>query len=159
MFVSPVLFLLTFDFSRNSYTERRRTNNACSVEVDGCAFSQTYPDQNHFPLTLGSSCSLNFESCRVGKCYGIIDWTYNLKWAYVDNIQQSIFANFSISNADHVRISPTGILFRPTSSFVQINFTVHSCEDFYRMHPYEPIEDCSSAIANISSPIRGSQFC
>jgi hypothetical protein len=110
-------------------------------------------------LKFGSTCVLSLTRCSVDRCYALIDWSSELRWASADNLRRSAFSSFEITNANGLNVSSAGVTFTPSQSDLTIRFTVHTCDNFYRLHPFTEIEDCAADGPEISAPIRGLPFC
>lgn len=141
-----------------TWEERRQTNVACSITANNCGFSGAANAQ--FPLAFGSKCTLNLTNCKVDACYGIIDWSYNMRWAYTEGLSLSAFETFTMQGVRVLNWSSAGVYFRPSSPTVTMTFTVQTCDNFYKLHPYETQESCAATSGpRISAPIRGPPLC
>ena len=150
------MLFLFFGLGSASYESRRLTTAACPLNTTNCGFSGTSNTRHR--LAFGATCTLNFTNCKVGACYGIIDWSYNMRWGYTTGINQSAFSSFSMTGVSVLNVSSAGAYFKPSSSNVTLTFTVQTCDNFYKLHPFERTETCDVG-PEISTAIRGPPLC
>jgi hypothetical protein len=144
----------------DGYDKRRLDNISCNLAVQDCSFmSGSQSDGNRIRLAFGSTCVLNLTKCRVGSCYSIIDWSFDLRWAHAPGIRRSAFHSINISGVRAYNISMAGMFFQPSNSAVTIAFSVQTCDNFYRLHPFVPKEDCETGGPEISPIMRGLPIC
>jgi hypothetical protein len=145
----------------NAYDARRSVDPSpehCAITAENCTFAGAVGGM-HYRLTFGSTCTLSLTECRIGQCYSLVDWSYERRWAYVPDLRKSAFASFNVTNVNSLHVSSAGVYFRPSQRDVTISFTVHTCDDFYRLHPFTEIENCTTDGPEISALIRGPPMC
>ena len=151
MLLYLILTILNLAVSNTAYSQRFDINTtATNFNSTNCRLSIT-------EFNLGQTYSFQLENCRVGDCHAIIDNTYRLRWGSPDPVNPSVFNIVSMVGTNFVHNS-AGIVFRPTQQNVIITLTVQSCHNFYKIHPFESIENCTAPV-NVSNIIRGLPFC
>jgi hypothetical protein len=134
------------------------SSERCAIKTENCTFTNSRGG-TRYRLAFGSTCVLSLTGCRIGQCYALLDWSYQRRWSYVPGVRKSAFSSFDVTNVDVLNVSSAGVYFKPSGSTITLQFTVQTCDNFYRLHPFTETEDCTADGPEISAPIRGPFIC
>lgn len=81
--------------------------------------------------------------------------TRNLRFAYVPDVNYSIFEEVTIENAEYDQKS-SGFWFKPHSSDVTIKFKANTQDKMKKLHPYDTGK---VGTLGFTSPIKGLPLC
>lgn len=139
-----------------NYDTRRFTAQANAVSMGNCSFTGVINSRHRFDF--GTSYVFNLTTCKIGSCYAIIDETYKEEWAYVYGLRPSIFREFQIVGASSFNLSSAGVYFRPETENITLEFTIQTCNDFYKLHPFAHPQNCTAGVA-VTGPLNGPPLC
>lgn len=156
-----VFFLLSNKGSASSFPNRKATDSPCSlkaVDTDdlmdrNCQIESVHGTDSEERLLMRfgeTNCTVKLKNCAPGVCYSIIDLTSRLPQDKIPRRQpSSFFSSISLVGASRISHTSKGIAFQSEEEEVVLNYSTHTCSDFYWYHGKETRQLCNAPYAAI----------
>ena len=163
------LLLISSETSASVFPNRKAVH-ACSlrsIETDdlldrNCQIESTHGEDSDSNLLMSfgeTNCTVELKNCVPGVCYSIVDVTFGLsKDAIARKNPSSFFSSISLVGAKDVSHTSRGVSFRSEEKTIVLNYSTHTCSDFYWYHGREKQQLCDAPYAAIMSIDAGTPY-